>query len=235
MAKDAYYFSHDSNARNDEKIISLRMNHGWEGYGIYWALIEMLRDSANHELEMDYNRIAFALHADCDLIKSLITDYDLFAIDAGLFWSISLKIRMEKKDIKSKKAKAAADKRWKSEREKCGSDANALPEQSAPNARKVKESKEKESKYSLERIEKIKKSTWLDWDLFQEFLLIRKGKGCNESIMDKSVSLLLESLTKNKTIANEVLKKVIVSESKTIDWAIKELSTPVNPNVRRNA
>jgi len=36
MKKEAYYFSHDSNARQDEKIIKLRMKLGWEGYGLYW-------------------------------------------------------------------------------------------------------------------------------------------------------------------------------------------------------
>ena len=42
MANEAYYFSHDSNARNDEKVLMLRAKHGWEGYGLYWALVEMM-------------------------------------------------------------------------------------------------------------------------------------------------------------------------------------------------
>ena len=29
--KDAYYFSHDSNARNDQRLMKVRLKHGPEG------------------------------------------------------------------------------------------------------------------------------------------------------------------------------------------------------------
>ena len=35
------YFPHDSNARNDIKLIKLRSKYGYEGYGVYFALIEL--------------------------------------------------------------------------------------------------------------------------------------------------------------------------------------------------
>mgnify|MGYP001572489914 CR=1 FL=1 len=38
MAKDTYYFSHDYNARNDEKILELRVKYGAEGYGLFCTL-----------------------------------------------------------------------------------------------------------------------------------------------------------------------------------------------------
>jgi hypothetical protein len=40
--KETYYFSHDYNARNDEKIIKLIQKEGWEAYGIYWAVVEKI-------------------------------------------------------------------------------------------------------------------------------------------------------------------------------------------------
>ena len=43
--KNSYYFDHDYNARNDAKILELRAEHGWAGYGIYFALIECLCES----------------------------------------------------------------------------------------------------------------------------------------------------------------------------------------------
>ena len=49
------YFPHDSDARSDDKIIALRIKHKWEGYGLYWALIEKLRESKNYTLKADYN------------------------------------------------------------------------------------------------------------------------------------------------------------------------------------
>ena len=50
--KDAYYFSHDSNARNDIKILRLRRSLGLEGYGIYFCLIEMLREQDDYKMSM---------------------------------------------------------------------------------------------------------------------------------------------------------------------------------------
>ena len=33
------YFSHDSNARNDERIIRLRMKYGAAGYGVFFMVL----------------------------------------------------------------------------------------------------------------------------------------------------------------------------------------------------
>ena len=57
MAKKTSYFSHDSNARNDEKILAVRMRLGAEGYGIYFMLIERLRDESDYTSVKDYNMI----------------------------------------------------------------------------------------------------------------------------------------------------------------------------------
>jgi len=47
MAKDSFYFSHDYNARNDEKTLELRLLHGAEGYGLFWMLIETMCENDN--------------------------------------------------------------------------------------------------------------------------------------------------------------------------------------------
>lgn len=39
------YFSHDYSARIDPKILELRAEYGWEGYGVFWAFIEHLADN----------------------------------------------------------------------------------------------------------------------------------------------------------------------------------------------
>ena len=140
MPKEAFYFSHDSNSRSDEKILKLRLKHGWEGYGIYWALIEMLRDSSTYELECDLDLIAFELRCDKDKIKSIIFDFNLFIISGSNFFSHSLKRRMELKEAKSEQARDAARTRW-AKQKKSNSNADALQEQSNSNA--IKEKKEK--------------------------------------------------------------------------------------------
>ncbi|MFR4036304.1 MAG: Lin1244/Lin1753 domain-containing protein [Butyricimonas faecalis] len=49
MSKDAYYFTHDSNAKDDPKCALLIDQLGMEGYGIYWMLIEVLRDQPDYK------------------------------------------------------------------------------------------------------------------------------------------------------------------------------------------
>lgn len=136
--KDAYYFSHDSNARNDEKILSLRMDLGMEGYGIFWSIIEMLRDSNNYKMRTHYERIAFELHVNSETVKKVINDYELFTIEDDYFFSESLLSRMKKREEKSQKARESALNRW--------NNTNVMRTHSKRNAIKVNESKRKEIK-----------------------------------------------------------------------------------------
>jgi len=149
--KDAYYFSHDCNARNDEKVLALRMKLGWEGYGLYWAIIEKLREAKDYELSMDFNLISFDLRTDNQKIKSIVTGFGLFSIDEenSVFYSHSLKNRMIFKEAKSKKASEAAKKRWRQEKDlkkikvvdSVDVNAELMQTHSETNASKVKKSK----------------------------------------------------------------------------------------------
>ena len=49
--KDAYYFSHDSNARNDEKIMAMRSVYGLPGYAMYFMIVEILREQSNYKIK----------------------------------------------------------------------------------------------------------------------------------------------------------------------------------------
>lgn len=138
--KEAYYFSHDSNSRNDGKILFMRMKHGMRGYGIFWSIVEMLRNESGYKMRLQCERIAFELHEDSELIASVINDFDLFVVKDGFFWSESLLRRMKMKEKKSDKARESALKRWNKDNES-ERNANALPTQSESNASKVKESK----------------------------------------------------------------------------------------------
>lgn len=111
MGKKTFYFSHDYNARNDEKIKELIFEHGMEGYGIYWSIIEELYLNAN-VLHLKYERIAFELRSDINRIKSIINDYDLFVFSGENFGSLSVQKRLEEREIKSKKATESVNKRW---------------------------------------------------------------------------------------------------------------------------
>ena len=136
MSKETFYFSHDYNSRNDMKIKKLIVKHGYQGYGIFWALIEDLYQNAN-ALPLDYDCIAYDLRSDSDIIESIINDFDLFKIDGDTFGSLSVQRRLDKRNERSRKARKSAMKRW-------GSNAKALPKKCEGNA--IKESKVKESK-----------------------------------------------------------------------------------------
>tara|TARA_R100000808_G_C2141025_1_gene148856 strand:+ start:1452 stop:2096 length:645 start_codon:yes stop_codon:yes gene_type:complete len=115
--KDAYYFSHDSNARNDQKTMKLRMCHGMMGYGVYWAIIEMLREQEGYCLSInDVDSIAFELRQEEATILSIIKDFGLFEFNDEQFYSVSLSKRMLKMDqIREKRSMAGKAKKSKQE------------------------------------------------------------------------------------------------------------------------
>ncbi len=118
--KDVYYFSHDSNARNDEKVLMLRVKHGWEGYGIYWALIEMMFESTDTRLPHEkIEGIALGNNIEIALLKQIIDtaiEEGLFKSDGKYFWSESLRRRKKKfHELRERRSAAGvkgAEKRW---------------------------------------------------------------------------------------------------------------------------
>ena len=116
-SKDAYYFSHDSNARNDLKIIKLRRKLGNAGYGCYWCIIEVLREQAGFKMPLSsLDDLAFQIGEPIEFVNEIIKSFDLFKIDNEHFYSESLIKRMiawnETKEKLSQAGKAGAAKRW---------------------------------------------------------------------------------------------------------------------------
>lgn len=151
--KESYYFSHDSNARNDERLIAVRMRFKWEGYGLFWAIVEKMRDATDYILSKNYNLIAYDLRSDASVIKSIIEDFGLFDFtdDGKGFYSKRLKENMEYKDAKSNKARESASKRWDKNKKDSDGNANAMQTQCKRNAMKEKKRKEKERKENNSR------------------------------------------------------------------------------------
>lgn len=114
----ANYFSHDSNARNSDKLIRLRMKYKAAGYGVYFMILERLREEEGYMSVKDYNMIAFDLREDTSLIKSVVEDFGLFVFteDGEYFYSESFNARMEKMETTSESrsiaGKMGAEKRW---------------------------------------------------------------------------------------------------------------------------
>lgn len=100
MAKDAYWFRHDANARNDIKIIELRSLHGYEGYGIYFAILEVMREQTEYVIpEKKIGMVGLAIGESPQKVRQIIEDcvaVGLFENDDGNIYSPSFLDRMSK-------------------------------------------------------------------------------------------------------------------------------------------
>jgi len=156
--KDAYYFSHDVDARHDPKITRLLLEKKAEGYGIYWVIVEMLRAQETLSLSKnDYDAIAYQSHSDCISVASVVENYGLFkfskcATQCDVFHSPSLNRRVERFREKSKKYAENAKKRW-------SKDAMALPTECNGNALKERKGKEIKVNTLAQQTDLFKKET----------------------------------------------------------------------------
>jgi hypothetical protein len=171
MPKDTFYFSHDYNVRNDEKIKRLIRKHGMIGYGIFWSLVEDLYNNAN-ALRTDYDFIAYDLRCECDIITSVIRDFDLFVFNGDYFGSKSVQERLDQRNSKSESARKSASYRW--------NNANALQTESDSNAKKERKGKEIKGK----EIKEINISFDIFWNSYD------KKVGDKEKLKKKWDSLL---------------------------------------------
>jgi hypothetical protein len=136
VKKDVYWFSHDANARRDQKITMMRLVYGAEGYGWFWMLVELMRETPEHKIKITGKFTLAALGRELDAepqrlekyINDCICEFELFQTDGDFIWSPSLLARMKKYHETVDKRREAASKRWNKE------DANAMQVQSMSNA-----------------------------------------------------------------------------------------------------
>jgi hypothetical protein len=98
MSKDAYWFRHDCNARNDDKMVRLRRLHGIEGVGLYWCVIEALRETKTYKLPLDSaDDICYELRCGRNVFDALFA-CKLLKRNDKVYWSDSLLRRMRQLD-----------------------------------------------------------------------------------------------------------------------------------------
>jgi hypothetical protein len=141
--KDAYYFSHDSNAKDDPKCILLIEQLGPEGYGIFWILIETLRDQPDFKYPLKLlSALARRYNTTAEKIKAVVVSYDLFIIENDtFFFSESLNRRMILFQEKRKKLSEAGKKG--AQLKISQAQATLKPRTSHPQANKGKKNTEK--------------------------------------------------------------------------------------------
>lgn len=201
--KDVYYFPHDSNAKRDPKMLMLRHQLGAEGYGLYWMLVEDLREQDSYCLPY---ALLPALAKEYDTtpskLEAVIKGYGLFVVeDDKIFYSQSLINRMEMweqtKQLKRLKAAKAAEARWQKAlgaaqvsdanvmHEQCTSNAQVMHEHSTSNAdamqsnamkrkeKKREEKKGKEKKHIYACVDKI--SSYFSFSEITDFSKYREA------------------------------------------------------------
>jgi len=96
MKKLVSYFPHDSNAKDDPKITLLIDQLGLEGFGIFWVLIETLRDQPDYKYPLQLlPSLARKYATTFEKIKLVVFNYNLFEFEKDvLFYSQSLNARM---------------------------------------------------------------------------------------------------------------------------------------------
>jgi hypothetical protein len=132
------YFSHDYHATGDEKIIRLLQKMGYEGYGIFWRIVEKIYENEG-TIKADYELLSFDLRIPYERIKNVCEDFELFEIIDGNIISESITRRLEERAEKSAKAKKSIMSRW-------GTDTNVLRNSYERKGIKEKKRKEKERK-----------------------------------------------------------------------------------------
>jgi len=97
---DARYFTHDDNARNDPKIKALMKKYGVEGYGRFWIIVETMRATKGHKINIkEYILESLAEEMKCTIeeIKKFLDDcvkFDLFVKEDSFYYSESLLERL---------------------------------------------------------------------------------------------------------------------------------------------
>ncbi|RUS47540.1 DUF4373 domain-containing protein [Cohnella sp. AR92] len=228
--KEAYYFSHDANARTDPKISAMRSVYGAEGYGWYWIIVEMLREANDFKLDMrsKYVYHAFASQMQCDaskaqeFINDCVSEFELFASDGSYFWSDSLLRRMQERELKSEKARQSARARWSREpapskessesevQSDCVGNANASKNDALKES-KVKESKRKEIKDKTFSAYTSNVGLIESLESFAEF-----RKKIKKPMTDKAITLLLGNL--DKLASSDEDKIAILEQSILNGW-----------------
>lgn len=104
------YFPHQYNAHDDEKLKRVIMDHGLEGYAVFFLLLEYLGQKEDRVLTQEFYKVlAWTYRVDAEVVRSVVEDYGLFEISDNHFSSDGLNARMAVLDeIKAKRRAAGA-------------------------------------------------------------------------------------------------------------------------------
>jgi len=103
------YIPHPSNCSKFSMITTLLIEEGHTGYGVYWMVLELLRDCPEYRIGNNPKSIAWSIHCtDIDLVSRVLHNYGLFEVDGdGLLHSPWLLDQMASYDDKKRRLREA--------------------------------------------------------------------------------------------------------------------------------
>ena len=114
--KVSYFLKYDTNASRDEKIIKLRAKQGFEGYGVFWAILEALANTTDGTLEYDIGLIETLIGYGSNKVKEIVEtliELNLLNVKNNRISNKRVLVWMEDFLKRQKKAKKAITTRWK--------------------------------------------------------------------------------------------------------------------------
>jgi len=185
MEKEAFYFPHFCNARHDRKIRRLRKELGVEGYGIYFMLLETLREQQDLMYPMeDLDLLAEEFGVSEAKIQVTVNNYELFEIDQERkFFSPKMLVYLEPY-FKMKAQRKLAGQR--SAEARSLNDRSTTVEQKKEKEKKVNEIKEKESKvFLIDLLTPIESELGVEYHNFLSYWTEKNNKGKERWEMEK--------------------------------------------------
>ena len=212
MKKDAYYFPHFCNARHDRKVKRIHKDLGVEGYGIYFMILEVLREQTDFKYPYrDIDLLADEFGVSLAKVEAIVNSYDLFEIDSNSdFFSPKLICYLQPYLEKSERARMAINKRWEKYNEQKqleeNNDTNEIQMYNKCNTSKVKKSKVKESK--VNKVNNNNKT------IYDDFAQIVENFSENEKLKDSIQDFIEHRKSLKKPIKTIRTLELILEELK---------------------
>jgi uncharacterized protein YkuJ len=219
--KETFYFRHDYNARNDERILELRAEYGWEGYGIFWAIIESIAENA-------YGGINIAsiggLSTGLNYTKKKLLQIIDFCVEIGLLINddgfVHSKRFDEHLEFRGKLADAGregANKRW----ENRGANGVAMANPMQSTVQYNKENTKSVFEVSYFENKEIN-------DLFIDHLRMRiKLRAVNSERAIKALITRLEEMAKSDSAKKQIITEAVMNSWKSY-YPLKQGNKAVN-------
>jgi len=211
MSKDSYWFRHDSTAGRGLKMRKIAHVYGHWGKGIYWDVVEMLRDSENYEYDnTEFDLVMLADLIGCKDSKKFIDWYHdcikfgLLEESKNKFYSPALKSVMGVWE--SKKINGSKGGRPKKQVTENKPNKNLNKSESKPNM-KANENHNRIEYNSIEYNSINIKKDVIDWGKLLEFYnttFAKKNRLVNSSVKQKYQARIKEGYEKE-----DILKAMI--------------------------